>query len=93
MEWLVTAAELGHHLARKRVVVVIQQDYDELDEGQAQLAVARNEAKKWVNEAKEDVVRDVNIERRFTIGGGSSNPKVLARRKTKVEESRDHEGT
>jgi hypothetical protein len=31
----------------------------------------------------------VNIERRFTIGGGSRNPVVVARRKSIVEESRN----
>jgi len=33
--------------------------------------------------------RPVSIERRFTIGGGSGNPVVLARRKTLVDESRN----
>ncbi|EEC50531.1 predicted protein [Phaeodactylum tricornutum CCAP 1055/1] len=88
LEWLVTAAELGHHLARDRVIVILQQDYDQLDEG-LEHNDELEETKKWVNGENEEKVRDVNIERRFTIGGGSSNPQVLARRKTKVEESRD----
>jgi len=88
LEWLVTAAELGHQLARKRVMVILQQDYEKLDAGQAEMG-RRDEALKWVSSANEEKVRDVNIERRFTIGGGSWNPQISARRRTKVEESRD----
>lgn len=95
LEWLVTAAELGHHLARKRVIVIIQNEYDDLDEGNDGIGIeaSREEARKWVNESNEEIVKDVNIERRFTVGGGSSNPQVLARRKTKIAESRDREGS
>jgi TPR repeat protein len=89
LEWLVTAAELGHQLARKRVFVILQQDYDKLDSGQAEMEEREDETKKWVNGVHEDTVRDVNIERRFTVGGGSRNPHVRARRNTKVQESRD----
>jgi hypothetical protein len=85
LEWLVTAAELGHQLARQRVIFVLQQEYADLDAGEV---AQPKEAWKWVNDEHTDKVRVVNIERRYTIGGGSRNPVVLANRKTKVMESR-----
>ena len=84
LEWLVMAAELGHELARKRVLVVLQEDYEDLDSGESE----EEENLQWVNTSNEEKARISNIERRFTIGGGVSNPQVLRRRKTKVEESR-----
>ena len=69
LEWLVTAGELGHELARKRVIKVLNQEFEELPEKEWSAAV-------------------VNIERRYTIGGGSRNPVVLQTRQTKVKESR-----
>lgn len=84
LEWLITAAELGHSLARERVIEILQDDYEHLDEGR----VDREEARKWVNGGDEEKILMVNVERRFTVGGGVRNPEVLARRKTKVSESR-----
>lgn len=89
LEWLVTAAELGHQLARRRVFVVLYQDYETLDAGKGASERKAREAEKWVNANNEEKVRAVNIERRFSIGGGSRNPAVLAKRKTIVQESRD----
>lgn len=85
LEWLVTAAELGHGLARERVMVVLQQDHDAVDA--ATIAAGRHtEAIKWVSEQNAEMV--ANLERRHTVGGGSRNPEVSARRRTKVAESR-----
>jgi len=68
LEWLVTAAELGHGLARRRVLTMLREDdEDDDDEGGGTVPV--------------------NIERRFTLG--PSTPAVLARRNTKIDESRD----
>jgi TPR repeat protein len=85
LEWLVTAADLGHRLARQRVIYVLQQEYEDLDAGMED----GEESLKWVNDEHEDKMRVVNIEKSYTIGGGSRNPIVLANRKTKVMESRD----
>lgn len=82
LEWLVTAAELGHRRARSRVLTVLQHDYELLNAGQV------DSEDKWVDEEEEQTV---NIERRYTIGGGSRNPVILANRKSKVEESRGDE--
>jgi hypothetical protein len=46
------------------------------------------EEAKWRTLEEEDGPKEVSIERRFTIGGGSGNPVVLAKRKTVVAESR-----
>lgn len=89
LEWLVTAAELDHQLARRRVFVVLNQDYEMLDAGKGASERKAKEAEKWVNASNEEKVRAVNIERRFSVGGGSRNPAVLAKRKTIVQESRD----
>lgn len=91
LEWLVTAAELGHNKARNRVIVILNQEYEHLDAGHGNTQEARKqeEAMKWVNAEDEERVRESNIERRFTIGGGSRNPKISARRMSKVKESRD----
>jgi len=88
LEWLVTAAELGHVLARKRVFTILSEEYENLDAGKAHEQRLQEEAAKWINLQEEQRVKTVSIERRFSIGGGSRNPKVMARRKTKVKESR-----
>ena len=93
LEWLVTAAELGHVLARKRVFAILMEDYENLDAGQANEQRTQEEAEKWINLREEQKVKRVNIERRFSIGGGSRNPKVMERRRTKVRESRDQAST
>jgi hypothetical protein len=65
------------------------EDYENLDAGQANEQRTQEEAEKWINLREEQKVKRVNIERRFSIGGGSRNPKVMERRRTKVRESRD----
>lgn len=47
------------------------------------------EADSWADVVDDDNSTSVNLERRYTIGGGIRQPAVLARRKTKVAESRD----
>jgi TPR repeat protein len=89
LEWLVTAAELGHLLARRRVLTVLHEDYDNLEKGQAEEERKQAEAIKWIGLKDEEMVKAINIERRYSIGGGSGNPAVRARRKKKVKESRD----
>jgi TPR repeat protein len=88
LEWLVTAGELGHAKARRRVLVVLQEDYQDLESGLGKQTDAAEEALKWLADPDEEKARDVMIERRYTIGGGSRNPEVLQRRQTKVSESR-----
>lgn len=83
LEWLVTAAELGHQLARERVIAVLQQDYEDLNKGKTDDGTVA-----WVGEENADRLRAVNIERKYTVGGGVKNPKVLEHRRTKVQESR-----
>jgi hypothetical protein len=92
LEWLTTAAELGHELARKRVILVLRQDYEKLhhDEKDAR-EDCPVEMARWMNGDEEDSRRQCIVERKFTIGGGSRNPMVAARRKTKVSESREEE--
>jgi TPR repeat protein len=79
LEWLVTAAELGHRLARSRVITVLNEEYDNLEAGRAREERKKEEAQKWMDP------RIVNIERKFSMGG---DPSVFAHRKTKVDESR-----
>jgi hypothetical protein len=85
LEWLVTASELGHHLARERVIIVLNEDYESMDAGTVE-PTARveevNEARKW---CQTDELA-AKIERRFTIKSFSEE---IVRRKTKVLESRD----
>jgi hypothetical protein len=110
LEWIVTAAELGHLLARKRVSVILKEEYQHLNAGiinadastssssdldmtmTASTEERQREALKWMN-SREQNRRSVNIERRFTIGGGTTNRAVLATRISKVAESRDTTGT
>lgn len=100
LEWLVAAGELGHRGARSRVLAVLEMkegdDYGKFTDASRQTLVDSVkpqvddvEEKKWeYGEEDDSALREVSIERRFTIGGGSKNPVVLARRKTVVEESR-----
>jgi TPR repeat protein len=90
LEWLVTAAELGHILARERVILILNEEYENLNAGATsnqQEQRIQEEAIKWMN-SRDQIRRAVNIERRHTIGGGT-NRAVLATRQSKVEESRD----
>jgi TPR repeat protein len=91
LEWLVTAAELGHPLAQERVIIVIQQEYEALEKGDS-IPENKDETLKWVNNPDNKRAREVQIERRYTIGGGTRNPVVLNRRKTIVKESLQDEG-
>jgi TPR repeat protein len=89
-EWLVTAAELGHRLAQSRVICILRQDYAKLDSDEFRPAQdSRLEGGRWSTGKIGDNIRKAIVERRFTIGGGSRNPFVAARRKTKVLESRE----
>jgi TPR repeat protein len=102
LEWLVAAGELGHRGARSRVLAVLEledgTDYGRFTDASRQTLVEVanvlvedvEEESKWKDgspeRGKEPII--VSIERRFTIGGGSRNPVVLARRRTVVAESR-----
>ena len=88
LEWLVTAAELGHHLARVRVFTLLNENYQLLESLDDEYERKYQEAEKWNYEMDEAKSRVANIERRFSVGGGSKNPYVLAKRKTVVAESR-----
>ena len=100
LEWLVTAAELGHQLARRRVMIILKQDYDDEEDLDAIHKERMEEAQKWTNrygyeelEAVETNPSDsngsksVHIERRHTRG--ALTPRIAARRRSKVIESRD----
>ena len=96
------AGELGHRGARSRVLAVLEKedgaDYGRFTDASRQTLVEHvkvqvedvEEESKWKDGNEEGGKRPltVSIERRFTIGGGSRNPVVLARRKTVVAESR-----
>lgn len=86
LEWLVTAAELGHQVARQRVLAVLQEEHHfDLDDDSNLAKLKRKETPKWANEEEEEAA--IKLERRHTIG--ISNPKVSERRKSKVKESRE----
>jgi Sel1 repeat len=95
LEWLVTAAELGHRGAQDRVLMILNEDYGNYDATEAAKQRQHEETVKWRNYDEENDLNDdthlktVNIERRYTIGGGSRNPIVVARRKSIVAESRN----
>jgi len=97
LEWLVAAGELGHRGARSRVLAVLEDNGDGVPYGRftdkSRQTLVDNvqdvqEEAKWRTLEEEDGPKEVSIERRFTIGGGSGNPVVLAKRKTVVAESR-----
>ena len=89
LEWIVTAAELGHYKARQRVLAILKEDWEDLELGNSHHTSEEEETLKWSGNADDDLAREILIERRYTIGGGSGNPEVLQRRKTKVSESRE----
>lgn len=88
LEWIVTAAELGHYKARQRVLAILKEDWEDLELGKGQTG-EEEETVKWSGMSDEERANAILIERRYTIGGGSRNPEVLQRRKTKVNESRE----
>jgi hypothetical protein len=92
LEWLVTAAELGHRLAQTRVISILRQDYAKLDNDEFNTQDSRLEGGRWSTGKRGDDMQKFMGERRFTIGGGSRNPRVATRRKTKVLESREKVG-
>jgi Sel1 repeat len=97
LEWLVTAAELGHRGAQDRVLMILNVNYGNYNASEAAKQRQLEETIKWISYDDdgncdpylEPLQRSVNIERRFTIGGGSGNPVVVARRKSIVAESRN----
>jgi uncharacterized protein len=97
LEWLVTAAELGHRGAQERVLMILNEEYGNCIESDAAKQRQLDETVKWMNfddevdESQEMYQKLVNIERRFTVGGGIRNPVVVARRKSIVAESRDEQ--
>jgi hypothetical protein len=101
LEWLVTSAELGHRGARSRVLAVLTMDenksYGKFTDSSRQTLVRTitgKQAARFQHGTKRDTlekqysVRPVSLERRFTIGGGATNPQILNRRKSIVDESR-----
>lgn len=88
LEWLVTAAELGHYRARLRVLAILQEEWEDLESGKSHIA-QEEESLKWQANLDEERAKDIMIERRYTIGGGSRNPEILQRRRTKIQESRE----
>jgi hypothetical protein len=89
LEWLVTAAELGHRLAQNRVISILRQDYGKLDNQEFNTQDSKIEGGRWSIGELGDNMQKAMIERRYTIGGGSRNPVIATRRKTKVLESRE----
>jgi TPR repeat protein len=88
LEWLLTAAELGHSLARERALVVLLGEYEQLDPDKIEEG-RRAEAMKWLDGQSEEAI--VNLERRHTIGAGgvARSAAIQEHRKSKVLESRD----
>jgi TPR repeat protein len=85
LEWLVTAAELGHGLARDRVLVLLNEDYEKIENpSEDGPCEETSEAEKWAAEQAGDGSMS-NIERRFTLGAASGE---VGRRKSKVLDSR-----
>lgn len=99
LEWLVTSAELGHRGAQDRVLMILNVDYGDYSaESDAAKQRQLEETIKWIDHdvdiasfdpTLEPLHKAVSIERRFTIGGGSRNPVIVARRKSIVAESRN----
>jgi TPR repeat protein len=88
LEWLVTAAELGHLGARDRVLIILNEKNSNTASLDAVEAAATQrklqEEIKWMNIPEDEKHKAVNIERRYTIGDASN----MERRKTIVSESR-----
>lgn len=98
--WLVVAAELGHRGARSRVLALLE--FDESKNYGAFTDSSRQTLKKEEGVEETDIQssRDTSdvIEKRFTIEGNvpmlpnpQRNPVVLTRRRTIVQQSRNHE--
>lgn len=99
LEWLVAAGEMGHRGARSRVLAVLEKghgdNHGKFTDGSRQtfrrrqsMKDQKDEEQKWT---EEQLQRLVTLERQFTIGGGTRNPVVLAKRRTIVAESREEE--
>ena len=92
LEWLIVAAELGHRGAQARVLAILETVAEEPENG-----TNNNHG----DSQQKSQPRRVNLERRFTIGGGntlerqltigggSRNPKIKQRRSSIVKESRE----
>jgi TPR repeat protein len=103
LEWLMAAAEMGHRHAQRRAEALLTDD-NLPDEQQPQMLASsmslhakpskldQEESQRWAGTTpRSDWYREVSLERRFSIGGGSRNPLILYRRKTAVAESRQSE--
>ena len=90
MEWLMTAAEMGHRQAQHRAKALLNSSMPDgvTDVEGKEDDLEEEEYIRWGEHRPGDWRRKISLERRFTIGGGSRNPKILLRRKTAVEESR-----
>ena len=100
LEWLLTAAEMGHRQAQQRLETLIIRgadgnmlnlnggDADEDEQEDHEEMIRWWEFPDSDNHGNSDWKRDVSLERRFTIGGGSRNPLIFIRRKSVVAESR-----
>ena len=97
--WLVVAAELGHRGARSRVLATLEFDenknYGGFTDSSRQTLVESVDNKNTENGI---IQESTKIEQRFTVCGSVSRkpslqrtPAVLARRRTIVQESRDHD--
>ena len=100
LEWLMTAAEMGHRQAQRRAEVLLTSSMQDgrsssSDGTTSSASLAKklkdDETVRWCDTRPGEWYRSVSLERRFTIGGGSRNPKILLRRKTAVAESRRSE--
>ena len=87
-EWLMTAAEMGHRQAQRRGEALLTGMQSNSSDTTTTTALDQEESIRWECSPPSDWYRNVSLERRFSIGGGSRNPAILFRRKTKVEESR-----
>ena len=82
LEWLMAAAEMGHRQAQRRAGALLTATDSSLEE---------EESNRWKGARPADWYREVPLERRFSIGGGSRNPLILRKRRTAVAESRKSE--
>ena len=93
LEWLIVAAELGHRGAQSRVLAILESDGpdygSELDENLTSKANNQNQKRKVNIERRFTIGGGNTLEKHFTIGGGSRNPKIKERRHSIVQESRD----
>ena len=89
-EWLMTAAEMGHRQAQRRGQALLT-GMPSTPDSPPTSQLDQEESIRWECSPPSDWYRSVSLERRFSIGGGSRNPTILLRRKTKVAESRRSE--